>query len=192
MMYRPVSRKANIVVRELENEVLLYDLILHKAYCLNQTSALAYQFCDGTNSVTEISDLMSKELKTLVSEDLVQLALKQLKKQNLLEGEEALTSQVAGQVTGFSRRELLKKARLSSLVMLPAIVAIVAPTAVMAASCINFLSPCLPGPNRCCPGSICDGTMGKCGCKCTSPGDCFAQTGCPNSNNCNGQGICAP
>ena len=80
MLHRPVSRKANIVVRELENEVLLYDLILHKAYCLNQTSALVYQFCDGTNSVTEISDLMSKELKTLVSEDLVLLALKQLKK----------------------------------------------------------------------------------------------------------------
>jgi hypothetical protein len=188
MLYRPVSRRANVVVRELENEVLLYDLTLHKAYCLNPTSALVFQFCDGSNSVAAISDLMSKELKTLVNEDLVWLALKQLKQQNLLEPEEAITSQV----TGFSRRELLKKARLSSLVMLPAIVAIVAPTAVMAASCINFLSPCVPGPNRCCPGSICDGTMGKCGCKCTAPGDCFAQTGCPNTNNCNGQGVCAP
>ncbi len=188
MLHRPVSRKANIVVRELENEVLLYDLILHKAYCLNQTSALVYQFCDGTNSVTEISDLVSEELKTLISEDLVWLALKQLKKQNLLEPEDA----IAAQVTGFPRRELLKKARLSSLVMLPAIVAIVAPTAVMAASCINVLSFCLPGPNRCCPGSLCNGTRCAGGCQCVTPGDCLGQTGCPNTNNCNGQGICAP
>jgi hypothetical protein len=42
MLHLPTRRRANIVVRELENEVLLYDLSLHKAWCLNQTSALVY------------------------------------------------------------------------------------------------------------------------------------------------------
>lgn len=190
MLQRPVSRKANIVVRELGNEVLLYDLSLHKAYCLNQTSALVYQFCEGTNSIAEISDLMSKELKTLVSEDLVWLALKELKRQNLLENEEELTDQVAG----LSRRELLKKVRLASLVMLPIIVSIVAPNVVMAASCIPFSSPCVPGDRACCPHSICAATSNGtvCGCQCVTPGDCITQTGCPNTNNCNGNGVCAP
>jgi hypothetical protein len=189
MSHLPIRRKADIVVRELENEILLYDLSLHKAWCLNQTSALVYQFCDGANSVAEISDLMSRELKTPVSEDLVWLALKQLRRQNLLENEEESTSQVAG----LSRRELLKKARLTSIVMLPVIVSIVAPTAAMAASCIPFSSPCAPGGSACCPGSICAATpMGVvCGCQCSNPGDCLTQTGCPSTINCNG-GVCAP
>lgn len=187
MLHRPVSRKSNIVVQGLENEVLLYDLSNHKAHSLNQTSALVYEFCDGTNSVAEISDLMSKVLKTLVSEDLVWLALKELKRHNLLENAEELTHQVAG----FSRRELLKKARLPSLVLLPVIVSIVAPTAIMAASCTPFGSACSPaGADTCCPGSLCNGLA--CGCRCVSPGDCLTQTGCPSTVNCNPAGVCAP
>ena len=191
MLHGPVSRTANIIVKELDNEVLLYDLSLHKAYCLNQTSALVYQFCDGTNSVARISDLMSKELKALVSEDVVWLALKQLKGQNLLENTEELTHQVAV----LSRRELLKKARLSSIVMLPLIISVVAPTAVMAASCISFKSTCGPGVDNCCPGSICIDTIDNlkvCGCNCVVPGDCLVQTACPNTQNCNKMGVCSP
>ena len=188
MLHRPISRKANIVVRELENEVLLYDLRLHKAYCLNQTSALVYQYCNGTNSVAAISDLMSKELKTLVSEDLVWLGLRELKRQNLLENEEEFPPQVAG----LSRRELLKKARLSSIVMLPLIVTIVAPSAAMAATCIPFDANCDPSvSNACCPGSLCV-SPGRCRCRCSTPGDCLAQTACPSTVNCNGSGVCAP
>ena len=188
MLHGPVSRMANIIVKELDNEVLLYDLSLHKAYCLNRTSALVYQFCDGTNSVAEISDLMSKELKALVSEDVVWLALKQLKRQNLLENAEELTHQVAG----LSRRELLKKARLSSIVMLPIIVSVIAPTTVMAASCIPNKSACVPGGvDNCCPGSICN-AVGVCGCQCKSPGQCLVQTACPSTSNCNPMGVCAP
>lgn len=36
----PTSRKEAIVVKELEGEVLIYDLRIDKAYCLNETSAL--------------------------------------------------------------------------------------------------------------------------------------------------------
>ena len=186
MLIRPVC-KGNIVFQKLENEVLLYDLSNHKAHSLNQTSALVYEFCDGTHSVAEISELMSKKLKTLVSEDLVWLALKQLKRQNLLENAEDLTHQVAG----LSRRELLKKGRLPSLVLLPLIITLVAPTSMMAASCTPFMSPCGPGV-ACCPGSLCNQFFGICGCSCVSPGDCLVQTTCPSTNNCNPQGVCAP
>jgi hypothetical protein len=185
-----ITRKADIVVRELENEILLYDLSLHKAYCLNQTSALVYQLCDGTNSVAEISGLMSKELKTSVSEDLVWLALKELRKQNLLENGEELNNPVVG----LSRRELLKKARQASLVMLPVIVTLVAPTAAMAATCIPFDANCDPNlPNdACCPGSLCESGRGICGCRCSNPGQCITQTRCPSTVNCNANGVCAP
>jgi Coenzyme PQQ synthesis protein D (PqqD) len=85
MTNKPISRKANIVVQDLETEVLIYDLTINKAFCLNQTAGLVYQLADGRRTVAEISDLMSKELKTLVSEDFVWLALDGLKKDNLLE-----------------------------------------------------------------------------------------------------------
>lgn len=47
----PEARHSNIVVRELEDELLIYDLLIHKAYCLNQTSAMVYRLCDGKSSV---------------------------------------------------------------------------------------------------------------------------------------------
>lgn len=188
MLSSPLSRKANLVVRELENEVLIYDLKIHKAYSLNQTSALVYQFCDGTNSVAEIRELMSRELKTLVSEDLVWLALKELRRQNLLENGEDFSAPVSG----FSRRELLKKARATSMVMLPVIVSIVAPQAVMAASCVTQSQNCSNANGlTCCPGLLCVGS-GICGCACVVPGDCISQTACPSTVNCNASGVCAP
>ncbi|HRH46794.1 MAG TPA: PqqD family peptide modification chaperone [Pyrinomonadaceae bacterium] len=92
MTNQPNSRKANIVVQDLENEVLIYDLNINKAFCLNQTAGLVYQFCDGRRTFAEISDLMSKELKTLVSKDFVWLALDGLKKDGLLENADELAN----------------------------------------------------------------------------------------------------
>ena len=113
MTNKPISRKANIVVQDLESEVLIYDLTINKAYCLNQTAALVYQLSDGRRTVAEISELMSKELKTKVSEDLVWLALDGLKKDNLLENNE----QFEIGYNGLSRRQVIKKVGLASMVM---------------------------------------------------------------------------
>jgi hypothetical protein len=130
MTDKPISRKANIVVQDLETEVLIYDLTTNKAFCLNQTAGLVYQLCDGRRTVAEISDLMSKELKTLVSEDFVWLALDGLKKDGLLEN----TDELANHFGGLTRREIVKRVGLASMVMLPLISSVVAPSAVMAAS----------------------------------------------------------
>lgn len=154
---KPVSRQTNIVVQELENEFLIYDLSINKAFCLNQTSALVFQLCDGKNSVAEISDLMSKKLKTLVSEDLVWLALEGLRKDNLLENDKELTNHLAG----LSRREAVKKVGLASMVALPVIASVVAPDAVMAQSGVLLAvnSPCTSNgqcmSNFCAPTNMC-------------------------------------
>ena len=139
MTNKPISRKANIVVQEMDSEILIYDLSINKAYCLNQTAGLVFQLCDGKRTVAEISDLMSKELKMLVSEDCVWLALDGLKKDGLLENAEELTNHFAG----LTRREVVKKVGLASMVMLPLISSVVAPNAVMAASGLPNLSACV-------------------------------------------------
>lgn len=130
MNTKPISRKSNIVVQDLENEVLIYDLTINKAFCLNQTSRLVFELCDGTRTVADISDEISKRLKTLVSEDFIYLALDELKKNNLLENNEELTDHFAG----MSRREIVKRVGLASMVALPLISAVIAPSAAMAAS----------------------------------------------------------
>jgi hypothetical protein len=134
MINLPKSRQSEVVVQELENEILIYDLKINKAYCLNETSALVWQLSDGTNHVSEIRHILTKKLKMPVSEELVWLALDQLKKDNLLENGDALEINFSG----LNRRQIIKKVGLASLVTLPVISSLFAPTATMAASgCVN-------------------------------------------------------
>lgn len=188
-MGKPISRKANIVVQNLESEVLIYDLSINKAYCLNETSAFVFQLCDGTNSVEEISDLMSVKFKTLISEELVQFALEGLRKDNLLENGVELPNYFAG----LNRREIIKKIGFASMVALPIVASIIAPTAVNAASCISLNGACTPGPGNggCCTDSLCTG-LNICTCSCVNPGNCLTQTSCPSTVNCNAAMLCAP
>ncbi|MEZ5344865.1 MAG: PqqD family protein [Pyrinomonadaceae bacterium] len=133
MTNKPISRKANIVVRDLDSEVLIYDQTINKAYCLNQTAGLVYQLCDGRRTVAEISEMMSKEMKTKVSEDLVWFAIDGLKKDNLLENAKELSDHFGG----LTRREVVKRVGLASMIALPVISSLVAPAAINAQSCVN-------------------------------------------------------
>jgi len=127
---KPLSRNTNIVVQDLESEVLIYDLNINQAFCLNATAGLVYQLCDGKKTVAEIRYEMSERLRTLVSEDLVWLALEKLKKDNLLENADELTDHFSG----MSRREVIKRVGLTSMAALPLISSVVAPTALAAQS----------------------------------------------------------
>lgn len=145
----PISRRENIVMQELENEVLLYDLTANKAFCLNVTSALVWQLCDGNHSVVEISRILSQKLNGTVSEDFVWLALEQLKREKLLTKNENLELNF----NGLSRREVIRKVGLASMVALPIISSVIAPTATNAQS-----QGCVPNPIAVCP----NGTFQPC------------------------------
>ena len=127
----PISRKDNIVVQELDGEVLIYDLNNNKAFCLNETSALVWEMCDGNKSTTEISKSIAKKLNSPANEDIVWLALDQLKNENLIENEIATDNYF----NGMSRREVIKKVGLGTMIALPLVIGITAPKAVHAASC---------------------------------------------------------
>lgn len=136
--YQPKSRQNELVVQELGNELLIYDLQTHKAVCLNETSALVWNLCaGGGRTVADISRRMSKELKMPIAEDFVRLALDNLRKENLLaangDGEEA-TDLIRAKFNGLSRREAIRKVGLASMIALPVITGLVAPTAAQAQS----------------------------------------------------------
>ena len=68
MTEKPASRRQNIVVQELADEILIYDLLIDKAFCLNETAKLVFELCNGNRTMAEISDLMSEQLKAKVNE----------------------------------------------------------------------------------------------------------------------------
>lgn len=131
MKNNPVSRTEDIIVQELSGEVLIYDLKDNKAFCLNETSALIWEMCDGNKSVSEISRELGKKLNSPANEDLVWLALDQLKKEKLIESEVTAPSAYAG----MNRRDVIRKIGLASMIALPVVAGLVAPPAAHAASC---------------------------------------------------------
>ena len=144
----PRARDEGIVIEELPDEVLVYDLKRDKAHCLNPMAALVWRHCDGETSVAEMVVLLQVELKTPVDEELVWFALDQLEKSFLLQ--ERQTRPLGG---GLSRRELVRRLGLTAGVTLPLITSILAPTVVEAASCAHTGMSC--ATVACCPGCTC-------------------------------------
>ena len=151
----PVPRRSDIVVQEFENEVLIYDLRKQKALCLNETASKVWQMCDGKRNVTEIANLLSKESGLAYSEDVILLTLGQLKRDRLLEF--AKTHSI--DFPDINRRQLIHKIGLASVITLPFISSLVAPSAAHAQSCVVMVPGtgctgagmfCAVATNMCC------------------------------------------
>ena len=186
----PVGRSSNVIVQEINDEHLVYDLERDQAFCLNETSARIWKLCDGTRSIPDLTAALAFDLRKDVNEDVVRLGLHQLNRNKLLLsgcGDIKFGSE------GRSRREVIREIGLSSMIALPIVYSLVAPTAVHAQSCGQAGAICTT-PSNCCLGSNCGGSPGNPGscCACVNPGQCLTQTSCPSTVNCNGSGICAP
>ncbi len=157
----PMARKNGLVIQETSEEVLVYDLDTDKAHCLNQTAAFVWKRCDGQTSVEEIVTQFEKQTGSRVEEDLVWLAIDQLNERKLLE------KTVETKFAGESRRSVLKKIGFASVVALPVIASLVAPTAVLAVACSGIQSASSCGSGNCNRGTPCTSCAA-----CTSPAVC--------------------
>ncbi len=151
----PMARKEGLVVQEMPDELLVYDLETNKAHCLNETATSVWKACNGKNSIAEIAGMFSSDSG---SEDMVWLAIDQLQENDLLEKEYELG------LNGRTRRDLIKKVGLASVIALPVVASLTAPSSVLAAA----------------------------SCACVAPVDCATQTTCPSIVNCAPTGICTP
>jgi len=158
------ARKEGLVIQEMPDEVLVFDLETNKAHCLNETAAFVWKACDGKNSVADITKLFGNQSGTTVPEDLVWLALDQLKKENLIEN----TDEIVVDYNGMSRREVIRKVGLASVVALPLISSLVAPPAASAQS-----TTCNPNGT---------GTNQASGCPCNGNGNCASGLDCRASS----------
>ncbi|MCB1023470.1 MAG: PqqD family protein [Acidobacteria bacterium] len=136
-MNKPIARSENIVVQVLGDETLVYDLTANKAVCLNQTSALVWKYCDGKNGISEITNMISADMKSLVDEAVVLLAIEQLQDEGLL----ANAARINTAFSNVSRREAIRKIGFTSMVALPIISSLAAPTAAQTQSCRATGSP---------------------------------------------------
>ncbi len=143
----PDARKEGLVIQELADEVLVYDLQRHKAHCLNHTAAWIWKHCDGRATVAEMARLLQAESKAPLNEGIIWLALEQLERDHLLSGRIPRPSATPG----LSRRELVGQLGLIAAITLPLVTSIVAPTASQAASCRTTGQSCTSN-GQCCSG----------------------------------------
>jgi len=175
----PRNRIEKIVVQEMNDEVLIYDLEKNKAFCLNQTSAIIWRECDGKNSVADIAGTLSKKLRTPINEDLVWMAVSQFRKDDLL----ADSNELLTPLDGLSRREVVKRIGYSTMVALPLIASVTAPSAIRAQSGCIAPSSCTPPINAASMQNLDDG------CFCLSNLNCLTGI-CPvGTMVCSGGGI---
>jgi hypothetical protein len=170
----PVARQDGLVVRELPDETLVYDLRANKAHCLNRAAALVWRLCDGRTGLAELAAALREELGVPDGEAAARLALRQLSRRGLLE-----RPAVEDGSDRMGRREALRK--LAVLGALPLVMTVAAPHASSAFS------------TQLCQDNPCKLQ----GVRLTAGGPCFQTNnedkGVPCSGGrCDGQGNCVP
>ncbi len=135
---------------ELSDETLVYDEEKAKAHCLNRTAAEVWNLCDGKKTVAEIANVLAKESKSPVGEQMVWMALTRFAKNGLLLNGTELPS-IARVL---SRRNAVRRVGVAAVAMaLPVVTSILVPTPAAAVSCVPLGGSCATKP--CCTGLIC-------------------------------------
>jgi hypothetical protein len=149
MIDQPLARQSSLIVKEVDEETLVYDLETDQAHCLNSTAARVWKSCDGRNTVEEIAAQLSLPGQPAVDEKVIWLALDQLEKFKLLDAAPAKPEFLSG----LTRRQMVARLGIAA-VALPAIVSIVSPHASAQGSPPNIPPGfCCVNPNQCTSGT---------------------------------------
>jgi hypothetical protein len=141
----PTSRQARLVIQELPDEVLIYDLDRDRAHCLNQAAAFVWKQCDGRTTVAEALVRFEEEFGAGVDETMILLAVDQLEKFDLLQERVKRPARV----NRVSRRALIRSVGLAAAVAVPLITSIGIPTVQAFTSCAPNGASCF-GNGNCC------------------------------------------
>jgi hypothetical protein len=158
MQKMPKVRTRGLIVKELSDEILIFDQTRDKAHCLNETAARVWKHCDGKTTVEAACRSLSHDFDATVDEKIVWCAIEQFDRDHLLEEEVKLPASIT---TGMNRRQMAL--RLGFLaVAVPLVTSILAPTAAQAGgsppNCLIPGEPCLASAQCCsqlCSGGTC-------------------------------------
>ncbi|MCI5044794.1 MAG: PqqD family protein, partial [Aquisalinus sp.] len=127
MKYR--ARTANLEVQVLEHETLIYDPSNGGAcHVLNQSAAAVWRLCDGERTVSDLAAELAMQTGLPEDEQIVELALTDLRAANLVEEIHGQSSSTLPQ-HGVERRALMKRLGFAagSAALLPAVDSMLAP-----------------------------------------------------------------
>ena len=167
----PKARSSGLVVEEVVDEVLVYQLETHLARLLSPQTAKIWRLCDGQQRIEDIAE----ELE--VPQSAVEDTIQELFVADLLDASPE-KSVPDGERFDLSRRSVMRQAAAATLLVAPAIVTLSIPTAVAALSA-------LPGQgNECRNEAQCGTPVGRNGLCCfgkqgRQPGKCCP----PNPGN---------
>lgn len=136
----PVARSEGLIKREVDGELLVYDLERDKAHCLNDSAARIWEYCDGGRSVPQITKLLESDLRVSMDESIVWHTLARLEKSHLLE-DAVIPAHIIAEA---GRREAIRKLGVVSLIAVPAITSMLIPASDAHASHTGCGDP--PGP----------------------------------------------
>jgi hypothetical protein len=182
---KPLAREDELVVEELGDELLVYDLTRDRAHSLGATAARVWHACDGSTSV----DSLSADLE--VDADTVARALAELRECHLLDVG-------AIQADGLTRRDAgVRAAKVgAALASVPLIVSVAAPAAAMAVTVTEEFCQTINVTGHGCgechkEGCCCCEPPGTTGSSVTKPchADCITVADClitDPQQNCNG------
>jgi hypothetical protein len=142
---KPHARQEELLLTEVGDELVVYDLERHRVHQLNRTAALVWRGCNGHRSVADLTKLLQRKLDPAADEALVWKPLERLAKARLLREPSARPASSAR----LTRRQALRKlSRSAALVFLaPVVTSITAPTPLQASRTPIFSKdPCESQP----------------------------------------------
>lgn len=144
----PSARTEGLIVRDMADEVLVYDMASDRATALNPIAAQVWRACDGESDVAAIVAQTGQQA------EVVWAALEMLGKEGLLDA--AVLPPEAMQINR-GRRSALTKFGTAALVAAPVVIGITVPTPAQAASCKATNESCVVNSD-CCSGFCFNGS----------------------------------
>lgn len=150
----PAARREGLVIQELPEETLVYDVKSNKAHCLNHSAALVWRACNGNNSIADIRRQFESAGGGKVTDDFIWLAIDQLNAGGLLD------PGIARRFAGHSRRKAIKAIAIGSVAAVPVVSSLVAPSSVYASVSCGCTAPadCSTAAAGCLSMTICNGS----------------------------------
>lgn len=182
-LIKPTAVSSDLVVQELGTELLVYNLSNHKVMSLNSTLSVIWQLCDGKRNLSDLKKLTEIQLQEFISEEVIFLAIDELKRNNLITLNDL---HQPAELSQMNRRRMIKNIGLTTAIAIPLITGLVAPKAVSAASG-NTCTQDSDCQSLCCVNNECTQfNQGE------QPINavCFVDADC--QSNCCDTGICAP
>lgn len=131
-MTHPRVRTTGLTATAVAGDLVVYDEERRTSHALNGSAALVFRYADGTRSEADLVVLLQAELNAAADADLLLVALAQLERARLLEGDGAYALRAARE----ARRRFVRKVGLVGTLslLLPVVESVVAPRSAMAAS----------------------------------------------------------